>query len=354
MKYQYQNPQQFNQNQYPQGGWQQPPYGYYVPDPRTEEIRRERKRISLISGLCAAAILAFLGLSFVLSGLLQVTLPNFEQLILNDSLFNEALNMVSTAILIFVPFLIAYLIIKKKNFAGELILGTPYDKKNFLLLIPIAIMICIIGSIATSYFSEFFLWLFGVEFEMPDDVSDYGSVSGVLISLLSTAVLPAFVEEFAIRGVVMQSLRRYGDWFAIIMSSLVFALMHGNMVQIPFAFIAGIGIGYAVIKTGTMWTGIIIHFINNSIAVFSMVAYNGLSETGFSVFSGILYAVVFLIGIICLIAFSGRNPRMLELSKGECRCLSTGNKTSRFIINPVMIIAIIVLCIETSMFISKS
>ena len=150
----------------------------------------------------------------------------------------------------------------------------------------------------------------------------------------------------------MQSLRRYGDWFAIIMSSLVFALMHGNMIQIPFAFIAGIGIGYAVIKTGTMWTGIIIHFINNGIAVISMVAYNGLSETGFSVFTGVLYAVTFVIGILCLIAFSKRNPSMLTLSRGECSCLTTGNKVSRFIINPLMIIAIAVLCFETSLFIS--
>jgi len=350
MDYQYQNPQQNNQYNYPQGGYQ-PPYGYYAPNPFFAEKKAEKKRITKISCACSLAILGFLGLSFLLGMILRAAFPTFDSL-LEDSFFSEALNMLSSAVLIFTPFLVAYLALKRRKIAGELILGTPYDKKNFWLLIPIALMLCIAGSIATSYFAEFVNWAFGIEFKAPEDFSNYRSVSGVLISLLSTAVIPAFVEEFAIRGVVMQSLRRYGDWFAIIMSSLVFALMHGNMIQIPFAFIAGIGIGYAVIKTGSMWTGIIIHFINNAIAVFSMVAYDGLSENGFAVFTGILYAVVFAIGILCLISFSKRNPRLLTLSRGSCRVLTMGEKTGRFIFSVPMIIAIAVLCYETSLYIN--
>ena len=110
----------------------------------------------------------------------------------------------------------------------------------------------------------------------------------------------------------MQSLRKYGDGFAIIMSSFVFALMHGNMIQIPFAFIAGIGIGYAVIKTGTMWTGIIIHFINNAIAVISMTVSQNCSDEITNMFSMILYTVVFAVGIICFALYA--NDRKQRLS----------------------------------------
>ena len=349
MDYQYQNPQQNNNYYYPQGG-SQPPYGYYPPNNSLREKKTERRRIVIISCACGTAILMFLGLSFLLGMGLRGAFPNFDDL-LEDTFFYESLNMLSSAVLIFFPFLFAYLFLKKTKTAGELIFGTPYDRKNFRLLIPITIMICIIGSFATSYLSEFVDWAFGVEFIQPDDFSDYNSVGGVMISLLSTAVIPAFVEEFAIRGVVMQSLRRYGDWFAIIMSSLVFALMHGNMIQIPFAFIAGIGIGYAVIKTGTMWTGIIIHFINNAIAVISMAAYSNLSENGFTAFSGVLYLAVFAVGAVCLYNFSKRNARLFTLSKGQCRCLSGSQKTLAFIFTPPMLIAIGILCYETSLYI---
>ena len=69
------------------------------------------------------------------------------------------------------------------------------------------------------------------------------------------------------RGVVLQSLRRYGERYALVVSSLIFALMHGNMTQAPFAFMLGLVIGRIVLETESMWTGILIHVINNSYAV---------------------------------------------------------------------------------------
>ena len=47
----------------------------------------------------------------------------------------------------------------------------------------------------------------------------------------------------------------------------MFALMHGNMVQLPFAFIAGFALAYVVIATDSIWYTIFIHMSNNSISV---------------------------------------------------------------------------------------
>lgn len=326
-----------------------PSYGMngFMPDEKTVE----KKRISSVSIACGFAIAGFILLSVLLGFLLNAVLPNYEAMY-EEPFFYEALNMFSSAILICGPFLFAYLALKKRKIAGELILGTPYDRKDFLQLIPVALMLCVIGSLMTSYFAEFVDWAFGIGFEVPEDISDYKSVGGVLLSVLTTAVVPAFVEEFAVRGVVMQSLRRYGDWFAIVMSSFVFAIMHGNMIQIPFAFIAGIGIGYAVIKTGTMWTGVIIHFLNNLIAVIYSVVYENLSEGGAAAVFAVIYVVVFLVGIACLISYRGRHPHPLKLSRGKVTCLKRGEKVKRFIFTVPMIIAIAVLCYETSLFVS--
>ena len=344
MEYQYNYGVQNN-------GYYQQPGGFYAPGLPQFDRRGERKRIFAISGFSAGAIISFLVLSFLVGSTARLVFPDFDKM-LDDSFFFNSLNMFSSAVLIFIPFLVAYLLMKKRKIAGELVLGAPYDKKNFALLIPVGLMICIIGNLATSYFSMFVDNVFGIEFLTPDDYSDYNSVSGLIMAVVSTAIIPAFVEEFAIRGVVMQSLRRYGDKYAIIMSALVFALMHGNMIQIPFAFIAGIGIGYAVVKTGTMWTGIIIHFINNLTAVFSLAAYENLSEANMALFSSVLYIAVFALGIVCLIIYSRRNPGFISsFSKGEVYYLRTSEKVGRFLLNPLMLISICVLCVETATYI---
>ena len=98
--------------------------------------------------------------------------------------------------------------------------------------------------------------IFSVAINGSSSFKCFSIILGYTTSPLTIDVYKRQIEEFAMRGVVMQSLRKYGDWFAIIMSSLVLALVHGNMVQIPFAFIAGIAIGYAVTVTGSMWTGV--------------------------------------------------------------------------------------------------
>ena len=70
-----------------------------------------------------------------------------------------------------------------------------------------------------------------------------------IVSTFITAVTPAFAEEFLFRGVILGKLRKYGDGFALLISSLMFALMHCNIGQIPFAFIGGVVFGFVTIQT---------------------------------------------------------------------------------------------------------
>ena len=69
----------------------------------------------------------------------------------------------------------------------------------------------------------------------------------------------------------MHSLRRHGDAFALILSSTLFALMHYNIYMVLNAFLMGLLIGYFVIRTGSIITGILMHLANNLLTV-------GLSE----------------------------------------------------------------------------
>ena len=92
----------------------------------------------------------------------------------------------------------------------------------------------------------------GFKLSSPDyEVTD--DVFGRIVYFIMVAVVPPLTEELAIRGVIMQPLRRYGDRFAVVASAVLFAVLHGNLIQAPFAFIAGLGIGYAVCITGSLW-----------------------------------------------------------------------------------------------------
>lgn len=311
-----------------------------------------RRAISKVGRACGGAVVAFIVLGSVISGILFFS-DGFYELYSENNVFSMAFYALISVGTLFLPFCAAYSSLKKVNIVGELPFGEPYNKANFFLLIPICVMVCIIGSIFTGLFSTFVDILFGIEFTQPDDVSDYNSAIGIFSSVFATAVVPAFVEEFAIRGVVLQSLRKYGDKFAILMSSLVFALMHGNMIQIPFAFIAGLALGYAAVKTGSLWTGIIIHFINNSMAVLSMISVERLSAKGSSMFAMGLYAVVFLIGLICLAVYCKRNNRAeRSLPNADFMYGSEREKAKYFIFNAPMIISIVVLVIQTATYIN--
>lgn len=95
-------------------------------------------------------------------------------------------------------------------------------------------------------------------------ISEYPLVP-FLIAIFSSAVLPAFCEEFLNRGIVLRGLRNSGLTKAIIISGLLFGLMHLNIGQFGFAFVIGMLYAFICIATGSIFPTIILHFLNNGI-----------------------------------------------------------------------------------------
>lgn len=95
-----------------------------------------------------------------------------------------------------------------------------------------------------------------------------------VLGMLSIGVLGPICEEFIFReGVLGYMLRNEAKpWPAIILSSVIFGLVHGNPAQIPFAAAMGVVLGYVYYRTGNIIVPSIIHILNNSIAVWQMNA----------------------------------------------------------------------------------
>lgn len=90
-----------------------------------------------------------------------------------------------------------------------------------------------------------------------------GQTGGLAMNLYACVFAPV-VEEILFRGGVMGALRPAGKRFAIVFSALLFGAFHGNLVQIPFAFLIGLVLGYVAAEYSLGWC-ILLHWINNCV-----------------------------------------------------------------------------------------
>ena len=92
--------------------------------------------------------------------------------------------------------------------------------------------------------------------------------NSLLFNLLLMAVMPAFSEEFMIRGIYFQQYRESGIFKGAVISGLVFGLMHMNFNQFSYAAVLGIILALLVEATGSIFSSIIVHFVFNAYSVF--------------------------------------------------------------------------------------
>ena len=319
-------------------------YGEHRP---LKPYAKEQKRLMLTASVFGIALLAYIAGNGLISMFLTSDAEIYNRY-MNDELFALAMNMLNTAFCVFVPFAFVYFLLRRFKRIDELPLGGAKDSYNAVLLVFIGLGFCYIANLLTSYLTMF-ASAFGIEsyaanYTPPETQTGAFSVG---MQILGYAVLPALFEEFAYRGVIMQSLRRYGDWFAILMSSLLFGLMHGNLVQVPFAFTVGILLGYCTVASGTMWVGIAIHFGNNLISALQSVIGQAYGEAaGYAFVSAVMVALM-LFGVVCAVLYACRNRRFFRLNPGKYRFMP--HKGALVLCAPSVLVACVYFCYITLM-----
>ena len=94
------------------------------------------------------------------------------------------------------------------------------------------------------------------------------SIGGLLLNLLVIALIPAIGEELTFRGVLQQGLtRKMNPHAAIILSAAIFSFIHFQFYGFLPRMFLGILLGYMFYVSGSLWTSIIMHFVNNGTAV---------------------------------------------------------------------------------------
>ena len=330
------------------GGYNAPYYNYYNEQyQKQKEKKNDKKLLKTMGNWFGLSIVSFTVLATifgVIIGLLSGVISKIE-LIYNDDNMSMAYQIVASVLFIFIPFAIAYVVLKKKKIAGILPMGTTYNKKAAISLTMLCIPLMLFSTFAINFVSTIIQNIFGITFTTGVEDPAIVGVGGFLIATLSTAVLPAVLEEFIIRGIVMQPLRRFGDKFAIVASALIFGIMHGNMVQIPYTVVAGLFLGYLVIATGSLWPSIILHFINNFYSVVLLAVYDNFGDTAGAVASILFIGLFIVSGVVGGLLYFPMNYK--NKLKNGVDTLKTGEKFSALFLNVPMIFAIIFLFFQT-------
>lgn len=145
-----------------------------------------------------------------------------------------------------------------------------------LILLPLFLVTVMLFSFLSALFAS----LFGAASPEP--------VGSLPILYLNYALAPAFAEEFFFRYLLLRVLTPYGKQAAVWTSAILFALVHVNLAQIPYAFAAGLFLGAVAASSGSFWLPFLFHFVNNAVSL-------GLMRSG-------NFAALVLFGLLALLS----------------------------------------------------
>ncbi|MBQ3047653.1 MAG: CPBP family intramembrane metalloprotease, partial [Clostridia bacterium] len=155
---------------------------------------------------------------------------------------------------------------------------TTFKDFNYSKISLISLVICVLIGFLCYFLNITIASFFGSIIRMlgyesaPSVSSGQGSstltIMSFLLEVFTVAILPAVCEETMHRGLLLKGYSSLGIKKAIILSSILFGLMHLNINQFFYATILGFIIALSVIISKNIFPAIIIHFMNNFLSVY--------------------------------------------------------------------------------------
>jgi len=188
--------------------------------------------------------------------------------------------LITEFVLILVPVL-AFLIIFKYDIKSVLKL----NKISFINILLI-FFITVFAIPVAGVFNLANLWLVNHIFGKVVVVQPPAAVDlkGLIVSVLIIGGSAGICEEVLFRGAIQRSFERFGAVKSILITALLFALLHIDFQKLFGTFFLGALIGFIVYRTNSLFGGMFAHFTNNSAAV--LVTYLSLKFADFARSSG--------------------------------------------------------------------
>ena len=110
-----------------------------------------------------------------------------------------------------------------------------------------------------------------INLTMPEGTEEmFKSIMKVSWGYVALGIMVPFAEEIVCRGaiqrVLQNALSERNRWIAIVVSALIFGIIHLNLAQGLHAFLIGLLLGWLYSKTGSILPGFVFHWVNNTVA----------------------------------------------------------------------------------------
>lgn len=258
-----------------------------------EKIKEYRGKARWTGSILGWSLALMAALTLAAGILLQVLLP------LPDWFYGAGVTLFGYALVLPLVFLVMKLVpevrVEKKRMRF----------RKFLLFLVLAQGLGFLMNLLGNGLNFFFAFLTGRDMAGMNPVNAMLGQMDVL-NLLYICILGPVIEEYIFRWKLLNRLRPFGEKAAILYTSVMFGLMHGNLIQFLYATVMGIILGYMAVKTGRMIYNCLLHIIVNSYsALLFLVLFRGgalavpvsLLSLGF-MFTEIIAALI-LFGIFC-------------------------------------------------------
>lgn len=195
--------------------------------------------------------------------------------------------------------------------------------------------------IALTYVSNMIFNYFGLEGKLISSIGfSYEEASlGNLLYIFMLIFVSPLMEEYAFRGVLLNSLSRYGKTFALYATSIIFALAHNNFAEMIPAFAMGVALGKTSLRYKSIQPTIIIHILFNAFIF-------GLCVMPLSVTKYMAYALVAICVVALALVLSGRYEKISVQRSPSSSTINTLFYT-RFTIVLSILLMIVYTCLFT-------
>lgn len=119
----------------------------------------------------------------------------------------------------------------------------------------------------------------------------------VILCVLLVCLAPAVLEEVVFRGFILSSVKDFGCVAASLTSAALFSLYHTNPAQTVYQFVLGFIFAAVALKSGSVLSSVILHFLNNLVVLVICYAF-----PAWSGFRGVPLIISVLVGLALLFA----------------------------------------------------
>lgn len=119
-----------------------------------------------------------------------------------------------------------------------------------------------------------------------------------VLQLFTVVIVPAFVEELLFRGLVLRNLLPFGKITAVVISAVLFGLMHQNPQQLLYTTVAGLILGFVYVYTESIWCCVLIHFCNNFVSMLHSLLLNSLPKAQAIAVLHLTELIIYVVGAV--------------------------------------------------------